>query len=481
MKFLPDAPQTTPTILVEVEAVPTVRGYAGPPSLVSAGYANIGAECTGAALLFKLDGSTRLIAGTTTRLYEGGGGSWTDVSRGANYSTGDVRWTFAQFGNTTFASNKSTQLQSSTSGAFADVANAPKCALLETVGGFLFAANTDDTGTGLTTGYGDQEHRWWCSPLFAPTTTWAPSITTQANTGLLVSSPGGIKAARRLGDQIALYKDRAIHVGTYVGPPEVWRFDQVPGEVGCQSNSAVISIGSAHLFVGYEDFYLFDGSRPVAIGEGVREWFFDRLDKQYAYLITGAHDRNNSSVWWWYPVNGETTLDQAIIYNYKTQTWGHASIPITIPLLAITSGISYDNLGASFTTYEDLPNISYDSPFWQSSSPVMAVFDQSDDLYTLTGASTSSYVQTGLLGAEGMYSFCSRVRALYGTKPTAANITAYQMDEAGTILDTNETTSVNGDRFDVLQSARWHAFRLSFTGPTEVQKITPYIQSDGEE
>ncbi|MEG7697764.1 hypothetical protein U2181_15475, partial [Listeria monocytogenes] len=83
--------------------------------------------------------------------------------------------------------------------------------------------------------------------------------------------------------------------------PEVWKWDLVPGEIGVGNNECVVSIGSSHLFIGFEDIYQFDGSRPVAIGAGIKEWFFANLNKNYAYKIEGVHDYNNQCVWWFYP------------------------------------------------------------------------------------------------------------------------------------------------------------------------------------
>lgn len=479
MKFLPDAQESAPGVLLDVEMVPTPRGYAGAPSLVSAGYAALAADSTGAAVAYGLDGSTRLFAGTTTALYEGSGGTWTDVSRGTAYSTGDAPWQFAQFGNTSLAINKSTQLQQSSSGAFADVANAPKAAVMETVGGFVLLGNCNDTGTGLSTAYGDQPHRWWCSQLFNATGSWEPSVTTQATSGLLTSSNGGIKAAKRLGEQIVFYKERAIHVGTYVGPPEVWRFDQVPGVVGTWGQSSVVSIGDVHLFIGFEDIYRFDGSRPVPIADGVREWFFDRLNKSFAYKIFALHDFLNGTVWWFYPSGSSQTLNAALIYNYRANAFGHVTIDATVALQAVTSSITYDGLGALFATYDTLPDIAYDSPFWQSAAPVLAVF-QGEDLKTLTGNSAGGTMTTGWVGDPDRFSLMDRVRLRWRVKPTNATMTPIAVTELGAAKEAG-TAQLNGDRFDVLQSARWHQMQVTFTGPVEVEGITPRLKAQGYE
>lgn len=342
MKFLPDAPRDTPDILTEVEAIPTVRGYAGSPTVISSGYGALAAACNGAALVYKLDGNIRVFAGTQSKLYEGSGGVWTDRSRGGSYTTGDTRWCFAQYGNTTYAINKATVLQASTGAAFADVANAPKAKVIFPVGQFMMALNTDDSGLAIAGGpNADNPDRWWCSQIFAPQSTWAPAASTQATTGQIVDTPGGFVAGKALGQLAIGYKSRAIHIGTYSGPPDVWTWRAMPGEIGTWSQEAVISIGSAHLFIGYENIYRIDGSGgiPVPIGDGMREWFFARLNKSYGYLIAGMHDRNSSTVWWWYPSGSSTVLDSILVYNYASDRWGHLTdrtalepIPSTIPV-----------------------------------------------------------------------------------------------------------------------------------------------------
>ncbi len=481
LSFLPDAPESTPDILVDVEAIPTPRGYAGVPSQVTAGYAALAAACNGGSLLYRLDGATRLILGTQAALYEGSGGTYTDVSRGGAYTTGDAQWRFAQFGNTSLAISTAIQLQYSNSGAFANVANAPKAALMESVGGFIMLFNCDDTGTGLTTGFGAQEARWWCSPIFAPTTSWMPSVPTQCTSGLLVASPGPGTALKRLGDAIVAYKARSMYVGQYVGGNAVWQWALVPGEIGVANNENVVSIGVSHFFIGFEDIYQFDGSRPVSIGAGVKEFFFARLNKTYAYKIQGAHDFQNQCVWWHYPSGGSTTLDSVLIYNYRTQRWGHATMNIECSLTTASPGITYATLGNFFTDYDNLPLIAYDSPFFQGGAPLLSVVDTTHVLRTLTGQAVNSHVKTGFFGDDSVVSTCTRVRPRYGEKPTSATLTPYSEMALGDNPTIGAARAVNGNRFDVLQSARWHQFRVDFVGDFEIQAIIPSVVEAGGE
>ena len=96
--YAPDADESIPGILVNASGVvPSLRGMKGAPSPASSGMATLAATCVGSALLTKLDGTTRLIAGAPQKLYEAGASTWTDVSRAATYTTSTTGvWRFAQ-------------------------------------------------------------------------------------------------------------------------------------------------------------------------------------------------------------------------------------------------------------------------------------------------------------------------------------------------------------------------------------------------
>jgi hypothetical protein len=86
----------------------------------------------------------------------------------------------------------------------------------------------------------------------------------------LVSSQGSITAGRRFGSVIVVYKKNSMYLGVYVGPPTVWEFNLIQGDAGALSQEVVVNIGTAenpkHIFMGEDDFYVYDGSKPIRIG-----------------------------------------------------------------------------------------------------------------------------------------------------------------------------------------------------------------------
>ncbi|MGL4574044.1 MAG: hypothetical protein ACRCV9_04555, partial [Burkholderiaceae bacterium] len=219
--FIPDADWTVPGAIADcVNLIPTEKGMAGGPTPIVAvpGLAALPGVCRGAAVLVNTLGSRRNFAGTQTALYELTGSTWTNVGRVVAYTgSPEARWSFTQFGNAALAANDADVIQASTAGAFADIAGAPAAKILVSAKDFVIAFATNE-GT-----FGDQPDRWWCS-AFQNHTSWTPSLATQATSGRLVGSPGGITAAAMLGGYAVAYKERSLYLGQYVGSPIVWQF-----------------------------------------------------------------------------------------------------------------------------------------------------------------------------------------------------------------------------------------------------------------
>ena len=112
---------------------------------------------------------------------------------------------------------------------------------------------------------------------------------------------------------------------------------------------------------------------------------------------------------------------------------------------------------------------------------MLSYIDTSHVLKTLTGVSTSSYIKTGYIGDDAIVSTCTRVRPRYRTKPTTATITPQTLMALGDTPSSLAASSINGDRFDVMQSARWHRFRFDFTGAMEIESLLPTLIADGDE
>lgn len=485
--YAPDIDPRTPGVITSCAAfIPSLKGMKAAPAAQNISLPALAAACQGAAVLRKLDDTTRFIAGTGTALYEASASSWTDRTRasGGAYGLGtDVTWTFAQFGDVSIAAAKSDLLQASTSGAFADVAEAPRASIVETFDQYVLLCDVFDQGAQFDSA--DRPNGWWICAR-GDYTDWTPSITTQCATGTLTSSPGKIRAARRFGNSVVMYKERSMYVMTYVGGAGIVDIQEIPGNVGAQSQGSVVFVGSPeeprHIFMGFEDFYSFDGSRPVPIGSPLKETVFGELNKKYSYAIRALHDPINSRIFFYYPTADSPNPDKCVVYNYKTGRWGRDDRTIEAVAEFITTGVTWDDLGTLYATWHDLPNVSWDSSFWTSGFPVPAIFNTSHRIQTLDGTPATSSFTTGDIGSDEFVTYVDEVFPLYLTRPTTGTLTNFYKTYLGDSYTTDASTTMSathGGTFHFRRTANWHKFTFEYTGAAEIPAVRISAQFAG--
>jgi len=477
--FAPDLPSTTPGIMTDCDQyIPAEYGMrsANVPSAYSDALA---AECLGSITLTKLDASRRVFAGTSTKLYELSGTTWSDVSRGGNYSLGAItRWCFAQFGDTSLAANIDNVIQSSSSGAFANIATAPQAAVIESVlssgGGFVFAFNTID-GT-----YGTRPDAWWCSAV-NDQSSWTPSITTQCATGRLLGFEGPITAAKKFGsDKIVAYKAKSLYFGSYVGGDAVWSWQELPG-FGCVGLDAVVNLGTAHFVVGVDDIYIFDGVRQIPVSEGVRKWFIDNCSATYKYRTIVQYERTNNLVWIFFPNSGSSDgrPDRAIVYHLTSKQWGRANNSIEAALLFTAPTATFDADSGTFDaatgTFDEVP----------AGTEILAIFSTSHVLSLMNGTPTASSFTLHDVGDDNQVSRLTEVVLRYMVEPDSSTCSAFSSMATGGGLTTGPTQNAydvpaNGsNRFPMRQTGRWHRLQFSFTGNCKTTGYLPNLVPAG--
>jgi hypothetical protein len=308
--FAPDSDPVTEGILTDCQnLLPFEAGFIGAPSAVAVAAGVLrSAECRGAVVATRLDGTRRVFAGTQTKLYELSGSSWVDRTvGGATYSgSAESRWSFCQFGDTTVATNLTDAMQSSTSGRSI---RSPGRRRQRSSSRRPTTSSSRSTPTTAT--YGQSPDRWWCCAQ-NDQTILDPNVSTGATTGRLIAVEGPIQAGLMLGDYVVAYKQRGIFRGVYAVGSIVWQWNLVPGgEAGAVGPEAVCDIGGVHFIVGNDNFWMFDGTRPIPVGVGViRQWFLNNSSPTYRYRTKVSYDRQKSLVSVYYPsLNSDGTCD----------------------------------------------------------------------------------------------------------------------------------------------------------------------------
>lgn len=473
--FAPDAEQTTPGLLADcTNLIPALVGMRGGPSEVApAGVPALPDVVQGAAVVSRLDNTRRIVVGTQDAIYELLAGVWTDQSKVGGYTGGaETRWSITQFGDATLMANRADTIQRSTSGGFANIATAPKAEIVFSVRDQVMALNVNDGA--------EKPDGWHCCAVFNDTD-WTPSNATQANKGRLVSTPGPLTAGGRLGEYAVAYKNRSIYLGQYVGAPAVWDWTPVAGgEAGCVGKSAWCDLGGTHFFVGEDNFWLFDGTRPTPIADGIlREWFLANSNPSAKYKIICTFDRSTNLVWIFYPSPDSSELDSALVYDVLSKRWGRADREIESAIEYVSPGATYDTLDDYSATMDGLPDIGFDSQFWLSGGRSLSVFDTSHQLKSLTGDSVSSGLVTGEAGDDDAVLLLQGIRFRFAVAPTSATVQTQSRMNSGKPYTNGPSGAMNDGKFDVLASARWHRAAAEFVGPVTVTHMKAAYAKEG--
>lgn len=481
--FLPDLNPDTPGVMTECRhMIPYEQGFMAAPTPSAANAAALAGECRGAKVITKLDGTRRIFAGTQTKLYELTGTTWTDRSAGGGSYVGSVdsRWIYCQFGDTTMATNLADAMQSSTTGAFAAIAGAPRAKVVVSASNnFVIAFNTVDAG------FGTSPDRWWnCAQN--DQTNWVPSVASGAASGRLIATPGPIQAALPLGDYVIAYKERGIYVGTFVGAAQgswQWNLAADSALAGAVGAEAVCEIaGGAHFIVGADDFWIFDGtSRPLSVGQGIRDWFRLNASQTYLYRAKCAFDAQRNIVWVSYVSTANTTgavNDACLAFYLPTRKWGADNFNVEAMLTFTAPGTTIDGLDAYAATIDTLPAVPFDSAYWLSGARSFGFFDATHRLSIKGGTPADSGWTTGDMGDDDVLSLLESVRIRFYEKPTTAQAQhLYAMNE-GDALEAGTTEQIYDGRFEFQLSARWHRLKFDMTGQHKEGSMTPTLSPE---
>lgn len=258
LDFRPDADPRTPGVLVDMANIRvTSRGLAPTKLFEVINGAALPQQSLGAYTTLLANGMQLTLAGTRPLPYRFDYDVQAWVNFGFVPAFNNSRFRFATFGNNVIATNARNGPIISVNGAafvrLSDYSDLPSSYVASSVavvdeGIFLVQAGTDS---------------WRFSTTDA---VWTPSVAQ----GIVVSGvpgvggpSGPITGALRCRGGIAFYKTNSISLGRFSGPPFFWDFTTVSENVGCAWQEAVINAGDVHLFVGPDDFYIFDGDRNV--------------------------------------------------------------------------------------------------------------------------------------------------------------------------------------------------------------------------
>lgn len=415
-----------------------------------------------------------------------------NVSKAGNYSLGGQSYQYGEdataafdmcaFSDVIIACNRTVATQSRsaldlTSGTlFADLsANAPAAATCCVANNFVFLGNVGNWSTGPVVTGANNMLVW---SAIGDHTGWVNNPTvTQCSYAVFSDTPGPITAIRPFRDGVVVFKAHAMYHGRYVGTgtnSPIWDFVRISDKVGCLGPSSLTNIDTALVFVGIDDVYSYDGTRPVSITHGIRTRIQPNITAAGNHTMRAGHDKPNNSVW----LSGGGNSN-AFVWNYRFNRWGYlensnkqvlcetnADDFRKKTLSTVTAGVQ------SYTTTTDHYNL------------YTLTIDQLTPKNRNTSYSTTSNFQTGIFGDANALHTLKRVNPLFTSAPTSASVIALTSrlpngGGSGGAVAMNTTTY----RMDMLgqpgMTNNWFSFLMYFGSSCEIIDVVPTLVPAG--
>ncbi len=434
--------------------VPTTEGYE-PLSAVNEQSTALPAAAIGVTSARDASGSVHVYAGTAARLYELGGGTWTNATRlsGGDYTTSSVgRWHFAQYKDLMVATNAADTPQvitMSTGANFAALGGSPPSASYVTAySGFLFLGATATS---------KQQIRW--SAIEDPTS-WTEGVN---QAGSQTFEDGGEVRGFAVTDVLYVFQEYAIRRVAYVGPPQVFQIDVIERGRGPINQGAIAQLGADIFYMSRDGFYRFDGQRSQPIGaEQVDEWFRDKIVGGKDHLITSSVDPYNKLVAWGFvSVDSPAGIvDTVLIHNWAAQRWSYeADTSAKILSTMLTLGFTLEELDALYGTLDAYP-APLDDPSFIGGSLRWGCITHDDKVGFYTGTPRAALIETGDFQINSAGRAITQFVAPMADVSTATVQVGARERQSDVFVWSSQTSQQASGRCAVRRGGRFHRVRI---------------------
>jgi hypothetical protein len=201
-------------------------------------------------------------------------------------------------------------------------------------------AGTARTGTvdPMLIAFSDQEDNLQFEPL----------ITNTAGS-LRLSSGSSIIGAVKSRQEILVWTDTALYSMQFVGPPFTFAVNLVNEGTGLVGPKAAVTAPSAIYWMGYNNFYSYNGSVQT-IPCNVHNYVFGDINLVQSFKTNAFTIADKNEVGWFYCSADSNEINRYVIYNYMENLWTYGQLSRTAWLdagienfpRAVSSGYLYE-------------------------------------------------------------------------------------------------------------------------------------------
>jgi hypothetical protein len=190
----------------------------------------------------------------------------------------------------------------------------------------LVAANLTISDAGITT-YAPGTIR---VSVQAPTGSipqiWQPGLTTDTADEFELSSTSPILDMLELRGNLFVYSSDSISV---VSIGASTRVNSYSSSYGVLNTDCVVEFDGRHFVVDRNDIYIHSGSGNIeSLADfRIKRYFFDNLNKSALHMVKVVKNPFYKEIWINYPKGSSTVCNEALVYNYKNNTWSRRTLP----------------------------------------------------------------------------------------------------------------------------------------------------------
>ena len=154
-------------------------------------------------------------------------------------------------------------------------------------------------------------------------TNWVPSLSSTAGETVLTDGTeivGGVRSR----NAINIWTDNSLWTMTFVGPPFTFQFQQLGSNCGLIAPHAAVDYDGISVWMGYDNFYVFDG-QVKNLDCTVRRFIFDRLNRDQKDKIFCGINSEFKEVIWLYPSKDSDECDSYVIWSPSENYWTFGS------------------------------------------------------------------------------------------------------------------------------------------------------------
>lgn len=157
---------------------------------------------------------------------------------------------------------------------------------------------------------------------------FTPTATNTAG-DLRLSSGSEFIQAVETKQQILVFTDRSLFSMRFIGPPFTFGLQELSKNITIMSSKSAVAVDESVLWMGKENFYIFNGGRAQQLPCTVRDKVFLDFNFSESEKVCAGVNSQWSEVWWFYPSASSSENDKYVIFNYANQTWYYGTLSRT--------------------------------------------------------------------------------------------------------------------------------------------------------